>query len=95
MFGGGRPGRGRAGYGPVPIPRGEKVQLLPLPSTNDDSQDHLAAQSLLSLPSVTLTTTTSIDYVDVTSDDVIKSDVEIKRHLDATSINNIDRKSVV
>jgi hypothetical protein len=95
MFGGGRPGRGRAGYGPVPIPRGEKVQLLPLPSTNDDTQDQLAAQSLLSLPSVALTTTTSIDYVDVTSDDVIKSDVEIKRHLDATSNNNIVGKSLL
>ena len=40
MFGGGRPGRGRATeFGPVPIPRGEKVQLLPLRSKGEDVQD--------------------------------------------------------
>lgn len=73
------------------------MQLLPLPSANDDSQDHLAAQSLLSLPSVALTTTTSIDYVEVSSGDVTKSDVEVKRHndLDATSNNNVVGKSVL
>ena len=89
MFGGNRPGRGRAAFGPVPIPRGEKVQLLPLPSAAHEAQDRFAVQSLLSLPSVVSTSSyTAIASLDENSNNVAATRSETNRHLQLDAVCN-------